>query len=179
MANQVASQALRNRNNMKTLYILRHAKSSWKFDGLSDHDRPLNKRGRHDAPLMGQELAARGVAPQLIISSPAVRAISTATLVSRELDYDPDDILVDTQVYGADKNDLLQVVQHAPAEINSLLLVGHNEAISEFANMLSQEPISSLPTAGVAALQFSCESWFDISKENATLLFTDFPKNHK
>ncbi|OKL41061.1 SixA phosphatase family protein [Pontibacter flavimaris] len=164
---------------MKTLYILRHAKSSWKFEGISDHDRPLNKRGRHDAPLMGQELAARGVAPQLIISSPAVRAISTATLVSRELDYDPDDILVDTRVYGADRDDLLEVVQHAPAEVDTLLLVGHNEALSEFANMLSQEPIGSLPTAGVVGLQFSCESWFDISKENATLLFHDFPKNRQ
>ncbi|WP_266203320.1 SixA phosphatase family protein [Pontibacter kalidii] len=164
---------------MKTLYILRHAKSSWKFEGISDHDRPLNKRGRHDAPLMGQELAARGVAPQLVISSPAVRAISTATLVSRELDYDPDDILVDTRVYGADRDDLLEVVQHAPAEVDSLLLVGHNEALSEFANMLSQEPIGSLPTAGVVGLQFDCESWFDISKENATLLFHDFPKNRQ
>ncbi|WP_276498705.1 SixA phosphatase family protein [Pontibacter litorisediminis] len=164
---------------MKTLYILRHAKSSWKFDGLSDHDRPLNKRGRHDAPLMGQELAARGVAPQLVISSPAVRAISTATLVSRELDYDPDDIAVDTRVYGAGKEDLLHVVQHAPADVDSLLLVGHNEALSEFANMLSQEPIGSLPTAGIVALQFNCESWFDISKENGSLLFLDFPKNHK
>ncbi|SFG75801.1 SixA phosphatase family protein [Pontibacter chinhatensis] len=164
---------------MKTLYILRHAKSSWEFDDLSDHDRPLNKRGRHDAPLMGQELAARGVAPQLIISSPSVRALSTATLVSKELDYDPDDIVVDTRVYGAGREDLLEVVQQTPAEVDTLLLVGHNEALSEFAGMLSPEPVASLPTAGVVALQFNCESWFEISRENATQLFYDFPKNHK
>ncbi|AKD05525.1 phosphohistidine phosphatase [Pontibacter korlensis] len=164
---------------MKTLYILRHAKSSWEFDELSDHDRPLNKRGRHDAPLMGQELAARGVEPQLIISSPAVRALSTATLIARELNYDPDDIVVDTRIYGADRDDLLQVVLSVPAEVSSLMLVGHNEALSEFANMLSQEPIGSLPTAGVAVLEFDCESWYDISKDNAKLLFHDFPKNHK
>ncbi|TPE45298.1 SixA phosphatase family protein [Pontibacter mangrovi] len=164
---------------MKTLYILRHAKSSWKFDELSDHDRPLNKRGRHDAPLMGHELASRGVKPQLIISSPAVRAISTATLVGRELGYDPDDIEVNTDVYGAGKKDLLQVVQGAPSDIETLMLVGHNEAISEFADMLSMEPVGSLPTAGVVGLEFDCESWYDISKDNSRQLFLDFPKNHK
>lgn len=164
---------------MKTLYILRHAKSSWKFDELSDHDRPLNKRGRHDAPLMGQEMAARGVNPQMVISSPAVRALSTATLVAKELGYEPDDIVVETRVYGAAKEDLLEVVQSTPAEVDELLLIGHNEAISEMANMLSQEPIASLPTAGVVALRFDCESWYDISKENVTMLFYDFPKNHK
>ncbi|ARS36752.1 SixA phosphatase family protein [Pontibacter actiniarum] len=164
---------------MKTLYILRHAKSSWEFDELSDHDRPLNKRGRHDAPLMGQELASRGVEPGLIISSPAVRAISTATLVGKELDYDADDIVVDTRVYGANEEDLLEVVQSAPAEIGTLLLVGHNEAVSDFANLLSPEPVPSMATTGVTGLQFNCDSWYDIAKDNAKLLFYDFPKNHR
>ncbi|MFD1184592.1 SixA phosphatase family protein [Pontibacter rugosus] len=164
---------------MKTLYILRHAKSSWEFDGLSDHDRPLNKRGRHDAPLMGHELASQNVKPELIISSPAVRALTTATLVGKELDYDADDIVVDTRVYGADKNVLLEVIQSTPAEVKQVMLVGHNEAISEFANMLSPEPVASLPTTGVVGIRFNCESWYDISKENAELLLHDFPKNHK
>ncbi|GHA66705.1 SixA phosphatase family protein [Pontibacter akesuensis] len=164
---------------MKTLYILRHAKSSWEFEGLSDHDRPLNKRGRNDAPLMGQELAAQGVKPELIISSPAVRALSTATLAGKEMDFDADDIVVDTRVYGADKNDLLEVVQSAPAEVKHLMLVGHNEALSDFANMLSPEPVASLPTAGAVGIRFNCESWYDISKKNAELLFYDFPKNYK
>lgn len=164
---------------MKTLYILRHAKSSWDFEELSDHDRPLNKRGRQDAPLMGHELASRGAIPELIISSPAVRAISTATLVGKELKYDADDIVVDTRVYGADENDLLEVVQQAPADVNSLMLVGHNEALSDFADMLSPKPVASMPTAGVTALEFNCDSWQEISKDNAKLLFYDFPKNHK
>jgi phosphohistidine phosphatase len=164
---------------MKTLYILRHAKSSWEFDELSDHDRPLNKRGRSDAPLIGQELAARGVKPDLVISSPAVRAISTATLVSKEMGYDPDDILVEERVYGAGREDLLEVVQNAPAEADHLMLVGHNEALSEFANMVAPEHIASLPTAGVVALEFDCESWYDISRDNAKMLFYDFPKNYK
>lgn len=164
---------------MKTLYILRHAKSSWEFEELSDHDRPLNKRGRNDAALMGQELAAQGVQPTLIISSSAVRALTTATLVGRELGYDADDIVVDERVYGAGKEDLLEVVQEAPADVDHLMLVGHNETITDFANMLTPEHVASLPTTGVVALKFDCKSWYDISKDNATLLFYDFPKNYK
>lgn len=164
---------------MKTLYILRHAKSSWEFEELSDHDRPLNKRGRSDAPLIGQELAARGVKPDLVISSPAVRALSTATLVSKETAYDPDDILVDERIYGASKEDLLEVVQDAPAEADHVMLVGHNEALSEFANMVAPEHIERLPTAGVVAVAFDCKSWSDISSRNAKVLFYDSPKNYK
>ncbi|MHA6246407.1 SixA phosphatase family protein [Pontibacter sp. CAU 1760] len=164
---------------MKTLYILRHAKSSWDFEELSDHDRPLNKRGRNDAQLMGQELAGRGVEPTLIISSSAVRALTTATLVGKEIGYDADDIVVDENVYGAGKEDLLNVVQNAPPDVEALMLVGHNEALSEFANMLAPEHIASLPTTGIVALEFDCDDWHDIDKSIASMLFYDFPKNYK
>ncbi|WP_347157332.1 SixA phosphatase family protein [Pontibacter chitinilyticus] len=164
---------------MKKLYILRHAKSSWKFEGLSDHDRPLNKRGRSDAQLMGQELASRGIKPALVIASPAVRTLTTATLVCKELDFAPADIVADERVYAASKDDLLEVVREAPAEVDTVLLVGHNEALSEFANMLSPESLASLPTAGIVALQFNCDSWYDVNPDNAEFLFFDFPKNYK
>ncbi|MCP2042681.1 histidine phosphatase family protein [Pontibacter sp. HSC-36F09] len=164
---------------MKTLYIMRHAKSSWKFEELSDHDRPLNKRGRTDAPLMGQELVANNAKIQLILSSPAVRAITTATLVARELDYDADDIAIDDRIYGASAAELLEIVHEAPADVDCMLMVGHNDAISEFANTLSPKPLTSMPTAGVVALRFDCNSWHDINRSNAGLLFYEVPKNHK
>jgi phosphohistidine phosphatase len=164
---------------MKTLYIQRHAKSSWKFEELSDHDRPLNTRGRTDAPLMGSELASRGVSPDKIISSPAVRAITTATLIGKELEYEPDEIKIDERIYGADKHTLLDVVHSIPLEMEYVMIVGHNEALTDFANMLSPESIGNIPTAGIVALQFKCESWYDISRDNAELLFFDFPKNYK
>lgn len=164
---------------MKTLYILRHAKSSWDFEELSDHDRPLNKRGRNDAQLMGRELAGRGVNPALIVSSSAVRAISTAALISRAISYNPDSIEVINEIYGADKKGLLKIAKSLPDDRDTVMLVGHNEPISEFANMLSPEDIASLPTTGVVALQFNCDTWQEISKENATFLFYDFPKNYK
>ncbi|RAU84025.1 SixA phosphatase family protein [Pontibacter arcticus] len=164
---------------MKTLYILRHAKSSWDFNELSDHDRPLNKRGRTDAAIMGQELASRDVNPEIIISSTAVRALSTATLISKELGFNPQDILLRERVYGASKEDLLEVVQEVATEVQTVMLVGHNETISEFANSLSPEPLAAMPTAGVIALEFNCDSWYEISRDNARLLFFDFPKNYE
>lgn len=177
---QAAGYAFLKENHlMKTLYIMRHAKSSWKFEELSDHDRPLNKRGRADAPLMGRELAANDVKPQLILSSPAVRAITTATLVARELEYDADNIVVDDRMYGASPDELLDIAREVPAEVDSMLMVGHNEPISEFANLISPKHVSSMPTAGVVALRFDCDSWYDIKRENAELLFYDIPKNHK
>jgi phosphohistidine phosphatase len=164
---------------MKTLYILRHAKSSWKFEELSDHDRPLNNRGRSDAELMGQELNIKGVKPNMIIASSAVRALSTATLIAKEIGYEADDIVVKDDVYGAGKQELLDVVKSTPKEVQHLMLVGHNEAISDFANMLVINHISSLPTTGIVALEFDCLNWQDISKDNSKLLFYDFPKNYK
>ena len=164
---------------MKTLYIMRHAKSSWKFEELSDHDRPLNKRGRTDAPLMGQELAANNASLQLILSSPAVRALTTATLVARELDYDADDIAVNDRMYGASAEELLEIAREAPADVDSMLMVGHNESISEFANKLSPKHVASMPTASIVALRFDCDNWHDIKRDNAELLFYEVPKNHK
>lgn len=158
---------------------MRHAKSSWKFEELSDHDRPLNKRGRTDAPLMGQELAANNAKLRLILSSPAVRAITTASLVARELNYDADNILVDDRIYGASSEELLDIAREVPADVDSMLMVGHNDSISEFANLISPKHIASMPTAGIVALRFDCESWYDIKRGNAEFLFYDIPKNHK
>ncbi|MDX5348907.1 MAG: histidine phosphatase family protein [Hymenobacteraceae bacterium] len=164
---------------MKTLYLLRHAKSSWKFDELSDHDRPLNKRGRNDAALMGEELASRDANPDLILSSPAVRAITTATLVAKELDYDVDKIEVDERIYRAEKHELVELLQSMPDYVQSLMLVGHNDAITDLANSLSPEQVASIPTSGVVCLTFNSDSWLNISKEVATFHFFDFPKNYK
>ena len=164
---------------MKTLYLMRHAKSSWDFPELSDHDRPLNKRGRLDAPLMGQQLLSRDISPDLILTSSAVRALTTASLVAKELDYDREKLQVSDNIYKAGRSELIKIIQHLPDEIDSLLLVGHNPVISEMANKLSPEAVADLPTAGIVALEFSCNSWLDVNGEKSKLLFYDFPKNYK
>ena len=99
---------------MKTLYLLRHAKSSWSFDELSDQERPLNDRGRDDAALMGQALAKRRICPDMVVSSPAVRAMSTAVLVAHEMQYPHDKIAVEPGIYGADVDDLLAIIRALP-----------------------------------------------------------------
>lgn len=164
---------------MKTLYLLRHAKSSWEFEELSDHDRPLNNRGRHDAPLMGRELASHEITLDLIISSSAVRALTTALLVAKELEYDTDQITINEAIYGARKEELLTIIRQTPDNIDNLMLVGHNPEITELANFLSPEHITDMPTAAVVGIRFNCVSWSEINKENTTLALYDFPKNHK
>ena len=164
---------------MKNLYLMRHAKSSWDFDDLSDHDRPLDNRGRKDAPLMGRELVSREVTIDLLMSSTAVRALTTATLVARELEYDTDKIATEEEIYKADKQELLNIITSIPNQFASVMLIGHNNTITELANLLSPDLIPEIPTAGVVALSFECSTWREISKENGTLQFFDYPKNHK
>ena len=162
---------------MKTLYLLRHDNSSWSFDELSDQERPLNDRGRDDAPLMGQALAKRRICPDLVVSSPAVRAMSTAVLVAREMQYAHDKIVVEPGIYGADADDLLAIIHNLPDAAGTVLLVGHNPTITETANELSPSAINEMPTAAVVCLHFDCDKWAEVSKANAEFYFYDYPRN--
>ena len=158
---------------------MRHAKSSWDFEELSDHDRPLDNRGRKDAPLMGRELVSREITIDLLMSSTAVRALTTATLVARELEYDTEKIAIEEAIYKADKQELLNIITSIPNQFDDVMLIGHNNTITELANLLSPDLIPEIPTAGVVALSFECSTWREITKENAALRFFDYPKNHK
>ncbi|MBU6119415.1 SixA phosphatase family protein [Hymenobacter siberiensis] len=162
---------------MKTLYLLRHAKSSWSFDELSDQERPLNDRGRDDAPLMGQALAKRRICPDIVVSSPAVRAMNTAVLVAREMQYPHDKIKVEPGIYGADVDDFLAIIKDLPDSAASALVVGHNPTITETANELSPSSLNEMPTAAVVCLRFACEHWAEVSKVNAEFYFYDYPRN--
>ena len=163
---------------MKTLYLLRHAKSSWSFDDLSDHDRPLNGRGRDDAPRMGKALHERAILPDVVLASSAVRALSTAVLVTRELGYPHDKIRVEPGIYQADVATLLGLVHGLPDAAASALLVGHNPTFTDLANELSPaSPIQEMPTAGVVCLRFAVEHWAEVARANAEFYFFDYPKN--
>ncbi|AHJ99386.1 SixA phosphatase family protein [Hymenobacter swuensis] len=162
---------------MKTLYLMRHAKSSWSFDDLSDKQRPLNDRGRDDAPLMGQALAKRDITLDLLVSSPAVRALSTAALVAHELEYPADKIAVLEAIYEATVPDLLAVVRQFPDTADSVLLVGHNNTLTDFANLLSPSEIPEMPTAAIVCLKFSTDQWARTDRANAEFYFFDKPKN--
>jgi phosphohistidine phosphatase len=163
---------------MKTLYLMRHAKSSWSFDDLSDRERPLNDRGRDDAPRIGQALAKRQITPSLVVSSPAVRALSTAVLVAREVDYPHDKIRVEPCLYEADLDTVVAVIRELPDEANSALLTGHNPTFTDVVNYLSPSPLSGeMPTAGLMCLRFLVDNWAEISPANAEFYFYEYPKN--
>jgi len=157
---------------------MRHAKSSWSFDDLTDEQRPLNGRGRDDAPFMGQALAKRNIKLDLLLSSAAVRALTTAALVAKELDYPPEKIVVRPEIYHADVSGLLNVVRSCPDEAQSVLLVGHNNTITEFANLLSPDALNEeMPTAGIVCLHFQAEQWAKVDSANAEFYFFDRPRN--
>lgn len=164
---------------MKILYLMRHAKSSWSFDDLNDHQRPLNTRGRDDAPAMGQALAERHIKLDHLLSSSAVRALSTAALVAKELNFPHEQIEVLDDIYRAEVADLLRVVRNCPDAAESVLLVGHNNTISDFANLLSPNQLNEMPTGAVVCLHFHTDHWAEVDRSNAEFYFYDTPRNQK
>ena len=126
---------------MRELIIVRHAKSSWKDAGLDDRERTLNKRGERDAPEMGARLARRPDRPDLIVSSPAVRALETARIIARKLEYPRKKIMVEDRLYGAGIVELLDVIRNADDSVTTLMLFGHNPGLTELANHLGPRPI--------------------------------------
>jgi len=143
---------------VRTLLLVRHAKSSWDDPLLADRERPLNGRGRRDAPKMGERLARRGVRPDLILASPAERAITTARILAKELDYDRDGIVVDDRLYAASVERLLKVIAGIPDRHERVLLVGHNPELSALAHRLTGE-FADLPTCAVVELAWDAPSW--------------------
>src|SRR5215471_14460208 len=124
---------------MKTLFLVRHAKSSRDDPARPDKKRPLNDRGMRDAPRMGERLAKDGVKPDLIVSSPAVRALTTAELIAKELDYELTDIVVDNRLYAAAPDDLLAVIHELGGKRKHMMLFGRNPELGELAHSLSSD----------------------------------------
>lgn len=164
---------------MKTLTILRHAKSSWDDASLSDRERPLNARGQHDAPMMGRRLAAAGIRPSLIVSSPAVRAWKTARAAARELNYPLEFLQSEKRLYLATLDDILDVVAMQDNSFNNLMIVGHNPGFTDFANFLSPGLTNNLPTAGVVCVAIPRDDWTLHARPATELLLYDYPRKAK
>ena len=160
----------------KVLFLVRHAKSSWKDPTLTDRDRPLNKRGLRDAPRMGKRLAKRPLGPELIVSSPAVRALATAEAIAEELGSVPSEVRVEEQVYGSDTTGLIEVIRHLNNRFDRVMMVGHNPALTELINLLTESNIDNVPTCGVAVLTFGTDTWEDIGSVRAKLVAFDYSK---
>ena len=160
---------------MKTLILVRHAKSSRDDPSLPDRDRPLDDRGRLDAPKMGKRLARRGVKPELLLTSPALRALTTAQLVAEELGYKRKDIVVDDRLYAGSSDDLLDVIRALDKKLDCVMLVGHNPEFTDLANRLSSE-IIDMPTGAVAEFDFETKAWSDVGAVDPAKALLDYPK---
>lgn len=161
---------------MKTLTLVRHAKSSWGDEGLPDFERPLNDRGRRDAPEMGRRLKARALPLDALVSSPARRARSTARKLARALGFPASDLREEAAVYDADLAALLGVVHAFDPRWHHVLLVGHNPGLVELAHYFLGRGGFGLPTCAVVALSFDAAAWGDLGEASATALFYDRPK---
>ena len=162
---------------MKILTLVRHAKSSWADSKISDRERPLNKRGEHDAPMMGKRIVAAGIRPSLILSSPAVRAWTTAKILAQEIGYPREFLQRENSLYLASLDNIIDVLIAQDTEFNSIMVVGHNPGLTTFANYLLPGLTSNLPTAGVVSIGFEQDDWNLHSVPKTELLTYDYPKN--
>lgn len=160
---------------MKKVIIVRHAKSSWKDTTLSDMERPLNKRGKRDAPMMAERLAKNVGVVDAIVSSPAVRARRTATTFAKKLGYAKKNFL-DEKLYDASEWQILQVIQSLDNAFKSAIVIGHNPGITDLVNQISGKRIENVPTCGVVVLEFNAETWENIGLTKPVRFDFDYPK---
>lgn len=163
---------------MKHLTLVRHAKSSWNHPELDDFDRPLNERGKHDAPMMAKLLVQKKVLPDLIISSPAKRAIKTARIIAKEIGYPKDKIELNSTIYEANVLALLNVIHGINDKFKYAMLFGHNPGFNDLGYLLTLHDVGNIPTCGILAMEFTISSWKEVAKGNGRFVSFDFPKKY-
>lgn len=161
------------------LFLCRHAKSSWSEPGLADKERPLNERGKNDAPLMGNILKNKQEFPDLIISSPAKRALKTAKLIAEKLDYKTKNIEVNKNLYMAGINEFIDVISNINKDHKNVMLFSHNYGITDFANYISNSDIQNIPTCGIVKISFVIKNWQEIQNTKGNLQYFIYPKMFK
>ncbi len=161
---------------MRTLYLIRHAKSSWDNPGLRDFNRPLNERGLREAPLMAQLLSKQGVRPDLIVSSPAKRALTTALVFAEQFGIADDLVLREQDIYEADPTEILRIISALPDSAQVVCLFGHNPTFTEVANLFSDDFIDNVPTCGIVQIESGAETWKTMYEGNSRVKARFFPK---
>jgi len=162
---------------MKRLVLIRHGKSDWSHDALSDFDRPLNKRGIRDCPEMAERLLRRKIYPDRWISSTAKRARETVEKMNTVLAFDRKKIFWTDQLYLASPSEIIEVLKKEGGEASTLFVTGHNPGITEVAGILSDIRIDNIPTCGIFGMQVELKNWSEAGRMNFTFEFFDYPKN--
>jgi phosphohistidine phosphatase len=160
---------------LKTLFLIRHAKSSWDHPELSDQQRPLTRRGRRDARRLGKRLAKRDRKPGLMLSSPALRTLQTAQLIAGKLGYGHRRIVVDARLYACGVSDLLRVIHQLDDRRKRVMLFGHNPELTALARRFSDD-IHHLPTCAAARFKFDVRSWTRVAKATLVTAALDVPQ---
>ena len=160
----------------KTLLLARHAKSSWDHAGQRDHERPLLQTGIERTKLVAEFLSRNAEKPDLIVSSHAVRAFETAVILAEVLGYPPHGILIESNIYYQDAEQLYDLAMSLPDDKDVVMLVGHNPAMTQFANMFLNEKLDYLPTTGIVGIGFDTDHWNQIPMVSTKLHFCIFPK---
>ena len=162
---------------MKTLILVRHAKSSWGEIDIDDFDRPLNDRGKQDAPMMAKRLKNKNIDVNVFISSPAKRALRTAKYFAEEFDVDKKEIDQVSKLYGASVPVFLEVITGINDKHKTAVVFSHNPGITELANTLTNVHIDNMPTCSMFAVQADTDKWADFLQSEKKFLFFDYPKN--
>jgi phosphohistidine phosphatase len=160
---------------MKTLFLIRHAKSSWSIPELDDLERPLNDRGNIDAPRVAERMEKNWPSPEKILCSQALRARETAEIMS-QLWWKKHTIEIEVELYGASASSSLEIINRVPDEVNSLALVFHNPTITHLSNLLAQLSIPNVPTCGIVILELRVDSWKKLKEGTCKLLDFEYPK---
>ncbi len=163
---------------MKTLYLVRHAKSSWDCDGVHDYDRPLKGRGIRDSHLISQYLSNEYDAPQVLHSSPATRALHTAMIFARNFHISFADIKINEALYLCEVEEMMDFLRQLDNTCSSVMVFCHNPTITNFVNRCIDQRIDNVPTTGVVSFYFDVSSWADLDF-NARLALFEYPKKHK
>lgn len=163
----------------KQLYLVRHAKSSWSDMSLHDFERPLNRRGLRDAPEMGRRLKQRGISPEIVLCSSALRARQTAELLLPELGVRQDSIVFKDCVYEASVEILTDLIRRQPNDCGSVMLIGHNPAIGLLAGRLADRHVERMPTCAAVCLELETDQWDRVLNCASRLIDFDYPKRDR
>ena len=162
---------------MKKLLLVRHAKSSWDDPSISDFDRPLNDRGKKDAPEMAKRLSEKKIKIDALVSSPAKRAKQTCKHFAKELDFKKKNVVLEPRLYEATEGNFYEVVKSFKDKWDSVAIFSHNPSISSFANSLTKTKVDDMPTCSIFAVEIDVKKWKDFREAKKEFLFLDYPKN--
>jgi len=164
---------------MKQLLVIRHAKSSWDNPDLQDNERPLNKRGLEDAPLMANVLRTHNFNLDKIFSSSALRAKMTTEIFAKELNIPESMIEYTDELYNASRREILNFIKRLDNKYESIAIVGHNPGLTDLVHFLLYDFDYELPTCAVVGIDLDLEKWSDIKSGTGSLKFFEYPKKYK